>query len=611
MNMCRVVFLLCLFSITVTAQTPGVKRITTVNDSYPVLSPDGKTLLFQSDRSGDVEIWSSGIDGKDLVMLTESGGFDGNPSWSPDGKSIAFTSTRDKDLDIYIMSADGSGQKRLTTTKGDDGHPHWYPDGSRIIFNSARMSDAPAQTNVDEIFSMKPDGSDVKQITDLKSVSTYASVSPDGRKIVFRGSALTPAYAWDMTSNENLLNSEIFVMDIDGKNLVNISNSASFDGWPAWSPDSNRLVFASNRSGKPNSGQLYVCKSDGSEFQQLTDLPGACTQPSWSLDGKFIYASQLWETSDEQYGHVVEIPVSVNNDKVVAGIIRIATSVVDCYPVISPDGKTVVFQSDRTGDREIYTINSDGTGLKRLTNVAGPDVSPVWSPDGKLIVFASERDNDSELYLMKPDGTSQVRLTNTPGDDSHPHWFPDGTRILFNSPRNTPDLTKDWGLQYHDVYSITVDGKDIQRFTDNKTVTTYSQVSPDGKMLAFRRVTDSPGTNWDMTTNKRNRNSDVFVMNIETKEQVNVSQQHPAFDGWPAWSRDSKSVIFVSNRNGKAGGGQLFIADVKGKNIRQLTDLPGATTQHSVSYDGKYIFAYHCFEVGDTEYGNVVRIEIP
>jgi Tol biopolymer transport system component len=610
-NMLHPALFICLLcSVTALAQSPKIKRITGVNDSYPVLSPDGKILLFQSDRSGDVELWSMGIDGTGLKKLTGSKGYDGNPSWSPDGKNIAFASARAGDLDIYIMSADGSGPTRLTSTKGNDGHPHWYPDGSRIIFNSARTSDTASEKDIDEIFSMKSDGSDVRQLTDLKSVSTYASVSPDGMKIVFRGSTSTPAFAWDMSSTPKSLNSEIFVMDIDGKNVVNISNSASFDGWPYWSPDSRKVVFASNRSGKPNSGQLYVCSADGSELQQLTDLPGAVAQPYWSPDGNSIYGYQLWETPDEEYGFVVEIPIIRNNTRVAAGNSRPVTSAVDCYPVPSPDGNAVVFQSNRTGNWEIYTINVDGSNLKQLTDLPGPDVSPVWSPDGSLIVFASERDNDSEIYLMKSDGSSQTRLTNIPGDDSHPHWFPDGRRILFNSSQNTPDQTKDWSLQFHDVYSITIDGKDIQRYTDNKTVTTYSSVSPDGNMIAFRKVTDSPAYNWDMTLNKRSRNSDVYVMDIGTKEQIDVSQQSPGYDGWPAWLRDSKSVVFVSNRNGKAGGGQLFIADTKGTTVRQLTDLPGAIIQHSVSLDGKFIFAYQCFETTDVEYGNIVRLEI-
>jgi len=133
-----------------------------------------------------------------------------------------------------------------------------------------------------------------------------------------------------------------------------------------------------------------------------------------------------------------------------AGEVRLAparrlTNVKDAYPMASPDLTRVLFQSDRTGDWEIYVVRADGTQLVRLTNSAGPDVTPVWSPDGKRIVFAYERDaGDSEIYVMNADGSGQRRLTRQPGDDSHPHWSPDGSSIVFNSARATPDLTADW-----------------------------------------------------------------------------------------------------------------------------------------------------------------------
>lgn len=579
-----------IMALAATAQSQKVTRITSVNDSYPAPSPDGLTILFQSDRSGDVEIWSMHSDGTNLVKLTSSPGFDGNPSWSPDGKTIAFTSTRDKNLEIYVMKSDGTGQTRLTQTPGNDGHPHWFPDGSRIIFNSAR-------TSADEIFSMKPDGTDARQITTLKSVSTYASISPDGKRVVFRGSVEGPAYAWDMTFNQNTLNSEIFVMNIDGTELVNVSRSPAFDGWPYWSPDSKKVVFASNRSGKGYSGQLYLVNADGSELTQLTDLSGAVAQPSWSFDGKFIYGYQLWETSDEEYGHVIQVSVDSPGNP------RHLVSVADSYPHPSPDGKSVVFDSNRTGDWEIYVCNADGKGLRQLTNNKGSDNGPKWSPDGSRILFVSERDGDAEIYIMNVDGSGQTRLTKQAGDDSHPHWYPDGSRIIFNSARNTPDLTKDWGLQYHDVYSMKIDGTDVQRLTDLKTVSTYPSMSPDGKTIMHRKVINAPAINWDMTANQRGRDSEVFIGSI------NISS-HAAYDGWPAWSPDGKMIVFVSNRNGKASGGQLFLANADGTGLRQLTDLPGGIRSPSWVRDGKSILAYQCFEGADWDFGGIIKIEL-
>lgn len=606
-----IVIVSLLITASTAAQSPAFKRVTSVNDSYPSLSPDGTTLLFQSDRSGDVEIWSVHSDGSNLVRITSSPGYDGNPAWSPDGRTIAFTSTRDGNLEIYTMKPDGSAQTRVTQAPGNDGHPHWYPDGSRIIFNSARTTrDFKSGDIYDEIFSMRPDGTDVKQITNLKSVSTYACVSPDGSKIVYRGSADGPAYAWDMTFNKNIRNSEIFVSGVDGSNAINVSQSPAFDGWPSWSPDSKKVIFASNRSGKPNSGQLYTVDVDGSNLSQLTDLPGAVAQPFWSNDGKYVFGYQLWESAEEQYGHIVQLTIDSYEQKVnVKDKPRHATSAIDCYPVLSPDGLTLLFHSNRDGDWDIYAADANGNHLRQLTNSPAADAGPVWSPDGKKIAFVSERDEDTEIYIMNADGSNQTRLTKSPGDDSHPHWYPDGSRIVFNSARNTPDVKIDWALQQHEVHSIKPDGTDVRRITDFKTVSTYPSVSPDGKNIVFRRVTDGMATNWDLTSNKRNRNSEVFTMTADGKDAVNLSN-HTAYDGWPAYAPDGKTIVFVSNRNGKGLGGQLFLVNTDGGELRQLTDLAGAIVQPSWAPDGKSIVAYQCFETEDWEFGSVIRIEV-
>src|SRR5439155_1227140 len=140
----------------------------------------------------------------------------------------------------------------------------------------------------------------------------------------------------------------------------------------------------------------------------------------------------------------------------------------------------------------------DGTDLVRLTNDPAADVGPIWSPDGKRIVFGSERDaGDHEIYVMNGDGSGQRRLTRQPGDDSHPHWSSDGARIVFNSARTTPDLSVDWSKQHIEIFTMAADGGDVRQITRFKTVSTYPQFSPDGRKIAFRRVTDEPGMHWE------------------------------------------------------------------------------------------------------------------
>jgi TolB protein len=269
-----------------------------------MLSPDGTRLVFESNRTGNWDIYTMKPDGTDLVRLTTDPAADVGPIWSPDGKRILFGSERDaSDPEIYVMNADGSDQRRLTRQPGDDSHPHWSPDGSRIVFNSARTTpDLKAEwtKQYHEIFTMAADGSDVRQITRAQTVSTYPQFSPDGKKIAFRRTLDEPGFLWDLTLG--MRNSEVFVMNADGSNPVDVSKSAAYDGWPAWSPDGATIVFSSNRAGPANIGQLYAVDPDGGNLRKLTDGPGSFVQPSWSRDGKHIYAFQHWET--EEFGNL-------------------------------------------------------------------------------------------------------------------------------------------------------------------------------------------------------------------------------------------------------------------------------------------------------------------
>jgi Tol biopolymer transport system component len=303
--------ILILLTAVLAAGESRAERLINVRDSYPSVSPDGKTLVFQSNRNGLNQLYVMDVESKRTRQLTDFAHGAETPVFAPDGRRIVFAVYVDAgNNDVFVINADGSDMRRLTSGPGYDGHPHWSSDGQRIVFNSDRTTpnpDAPWSERWHEIFSMRADGGDVRQHTQCKAVCTYPSLSPDGTKLLYRKVIESAGLDWGLGTVEK--NSEIFTADLDGGNETNLSKNAAFDGWPLWSSDGQRIVFASNRAGPALTGQIWVMNADGTGVRQLSNGRWSHVQPAWSSDGDWIYAYQNEETPDYEFGSIVRIAV--------------------------------------------------------------------------------------------------------------------------------------------------------------------------------------------------------------------------------------------------------------------------------------------------------------
>lgn len=165
----------------------------------------------------------------------------------------------------------------------------------------------------------------------------------------------------------------------------------------------------------------------------------------------------------------------------------------DMYPSVSPDSSVLVFQSNRAGAGQIFSIDigdpSDDAAAAQLTNAPLGAETPVVSPNGKKIalsIYHAEGNND--VFVMNIDGSNLTQLTFGPGYDGHPHWSSDGTRIFYNSDRSTPDLEVSWSNRWHEIYSMRSDGSDVRQHTKCESVCTYGSVSPNGQKVLYRKV---------------------------------------------------------------------------------------------------------------------------
>jgi Tol biopolymer transport system component len=240
-------------------------------------------------------------------------------------------------------------------------------------------------------------------------------------------------------------NGDIYVMNVDGSGVTQLTNGPAIDADPDWSPDRTKIAFTSNRTGN---GDVYVMNADGTGVTQLTTSNAVDTLGSWSPDGTRIAFTSTRDGNPEIY--------VMNADG--SGQTRLTNNPrIDADPFWSPDGTKIAFSTTRDGNSEVYVMNANGSNPTRLTNNAAVDTLGAWSPDGSKIVFSSTRTGNGDIYVMNADGTGVTQLTTSPGIDASPDWSPDGTRIVFASNRDG-----NW-----EIYTMDANGLNQTRRTNN------------------------------------------------------------------------------------------------------------------------------------------------
>ncbi len=221
----------------------------------------------------------------------------------------------------------------------------------------------------------------------------------------------------------------------------------------------------------------------------------------------------------------------------------------DYYPTFTPDGKKILFDSYGKKTAAIFIMNIDGTDIKTLSDPLEFNTDPIMSPDQSKILFYSNRDGIDQIYVMDHDGDNQKRITKTQSNERTPVWSPDGSKIVFISGRDGNS----------EVYTMNVDGSAQKQITNNAGPDLVASWSPDGLKILFY------GKNQPRSVDPLEQ-TEIMTINPDGTERENLTKDDFPDQG-PTFSPDGQQILYTSCR----GNRELFLMDSDGSNRKQLT----------------------------------------
>ncbi|MDP9203172.1 MAG: serine/threonine-protein kinase [Gemmatimonadota bacterium] len=522
----------------------------------PAVSPDGQLLAYSGGDPARMSVFVRQVKGGGGAIRLASGRA---PQWSPDGSKIVYVDS----AGIASVPALGGTPQRLERTR--DAllrSPVWSHDGQRLAYSTSTA-----------IWIANGDGSGGRQI--LQAGETHSiSWSPDDMRLAF--TAGNPGFVYGVQLFDNIAPSSLWIVGVDGNGASPLTDNIHHNVNAVWTADGDGILYVSNIHGGRD---LYFQrirngKATGSPRRVTTGLRihGISLSGGTLAYSVFNSSVGIWSMPIPRSG-----AASVASAHQITGAAERIEAV-----VVSPDGKSLAFDSDRSGNMDIYRMSVGGSGLQQLTRNPADEFLPAWSPDGKQITFQSWRSGNRDVYVMSADGSSERLLVGGPAHEWSGTWSPDGTQMAIFSNRGGK----------MDIWVVPVAGGEPRQLTFKGGAFT-PRWSPDGKLIAFLgsdvRVEAGPGPA---------AAASLRVVSVATGEErilVPASVFGPVmFVG--GWSADGRKIYFRVLR--LDGSYDIAQVDADGSNPSLLVrfDRPDRPPYRSdFSTDGKTFY----FTIGE------------
>jgi len=572
----------------------------------PSPTPQSIVVTRVFPQPGQIGVFIADADGTNEHPLTNNPDIDYDAVWSPDGKSIVFTSERNGSADLYRVQPDGSGLERLTDSPAYDDQAAFAPDGKHLVFVSSR-GDGTA-----DLYTLDLASKAVKQLTSGPAGDFRPSWSPDGQWIAF-SSDRTSDFPFSHGRWERLQIADVYVIHPDGSALRRLTPHGDFCGSPKWTADSKRIVAycmgreqtLDNRRSAPEHLEDTRIVSIELATGTMSNLP---TGHGVNFNPSPLAGDVIGYIRKDGLGHGIEYS---NGRRGPTGDIRAASW--------SPDGKRVVFHKRLAFDRKSWVKTFSRDSRYELAFVP---VGPAFSPSGDRFAFvgAAQNAKGAALMLGKP-GTDSARaiFQDSTRNILGPQWSPKGDKIVFgigvfNAFFNgfhgvflKPEDRVEGGAQ---VAMINADGSGYHALTSGADNSAFPSMSPDGRRIVYRTFDADGG-------------GGLRIMDIETKKVTPIGSGYDNFPLWSprgdvimfsrqqdgyyeiytikpdgtglkqlthdrgndahmAWSPDGEYIVFASSRKGYKDEviytdapqpyGDIFVMRYDGSDVRQLTD---------------------------------------